>query len=104
MTARTVHHAHAPEGHSGATWAIFALGVLGAVSAALTGVLSFTDSLDPPEWVRITMTSGIPVALFGAPLVWLLVPAARHETLTKVGMTLVGLMLVAFVVMLNVGY
>lgn len=83
MTARTMHHADAHKGPSSAAWAIAVLGVLGAVSATLTGMLSFTDSMDPPEWVRIVMTSGIPVALFGAPLVWLLVPAARHEALPR---------------------
>lgn len=50
------------------------------------------------------MTSGIPVGVIGAPLLWAVRPEARHETATWIGLVLVALTLVAFSVMLNVGY
>lgn len=95
---------HVRHDHSGAGTTVLALGVVAALSAVLTGLLSFTDVLDPPEWARIVMTSGMPVGILGAPAVWFLAPGARRELTSRIGLALVALTVVAFVVMLNIGY
>lgn len=95
-------HLHQPASPGGR--AILVLGVLAVVSAALTALLSFTNTLDPPEWVRIVMTSGIPVGTIGVAVVWVLAPDSRREVATKVGLALVALSLVALIVMVNVAY
>lgn len=101
MATHTQHLHHAP---GRAATAVLVLGIIAALSGVLTGLLSFTDTLDPPGWVRVAMTTGLPIGILGAPSVWFLAPAARREPMTIVGMGLVVVTLAAFIVMVNVAY
>lgn len=73
------------------------LGLLFSASVAATYVLSLSDVVDPPNWVRAIALAGLPLGLAGVPIAYSFArrTASRDRALVGLGVALVGL--VAFV-------
>jgi hypothetical protein len=73
------------------------LGLLFSASVAATYVLSLSDVVDPPNWVRAIALVGLPLGLAGVPIAYFFArrTASRDRARVGLGVALVGL--VAFV-------
>lgn len=97
-------HPHTPD-NAGARRAgnlTVGLGVLALAATGFAYVLSLTDLIDPPNWIRIAGLVWLPGGLFGAPIafVFTLRGPGRHRAVLGLGVA--GVALAAFVVLLFV--
>ena len=77
-------------------------GVLALLGLAWTWVLSVSDVLDPPSWIRIPGILLMPAALIAALAAGLQARQGTGRRRGDVGLVLAGLVVLAFVVLLNV--
>lgn len=85
---------------SGLVSIVFA--VLALSGLVWTWVLSVSDALDPPNWVRIPGILLMPAALIVALAAGLQARQGTGRTRGNVGLALAALVVLAFVVLLNV--
>lgn len=73
------------------------LGILFAVSTVLTFLMSLTDLIGGPNWLRALMSAGIPLGFFGVPMAYAVARLGEGRDRARIGLALVGVSLVAFV-------
>lgn len=78
------------------------LGILFVISTALVFLMSLTDVIDGPNWLRALMSAGMPLGLLGVPLAYFVARTGNGCNRGRVGLALVGIALVPFVVLLFV--
>ena len=73
-----------------------ALGVLALAATVYTYVLSLSEDVNPPDWLRIAGLVWLPLGFFGTPVAYALARngAGRHRA--QIGLALAGLGLLAF--------
>jgi hypothetical protein len=78
------------------------LGILFVLAVAVTYVLSLTDLVDPPNWVRAMALVWLPIGFVGVPMAWLVAGngPGRNRAVTGVVIALAGA--VAFVALVVV--
>lgn len=74
-----------------------ALGVLFAAAVAFTYVLSLSDVVDPPTWLRAIGLVWLPVGLFGVPVGYAVVREGEGRDRGRVGVLVAVVGLLAFV-------
>lgn len=77
-----------------------ALGVLAVAATAFTYVLSLTDLVDPPNWVRAAGLVWLPLGFFGAPIAYAFARNGPGQHRALLGLGVAGVALAAFVVLL----
>jgi hypothetical protein len=76
------------------------LGVAFAISTVLIFVMSMTDVMDPPNWLRALLLSGIPLGFFGVPLSFAVARPGAGRQRGLIGVWLAVASLAAFVALL----
>jgi hypothetical protein len=77
-------------------------GALALLATAFAYVLSLTDVVDPPNWVRILGLVWLPLGFFGAPLAYTVARRGPGRARGLAGLVLAAVGLVLFVVLLFV--
>lgn len=97
LDTRTTQH---PDLSKRAGTLALVLGIAFAVSTVLTFLMSLTDLIDAPNWLRALMSIGIPLGFFGVPLSFAVARtgAGRQRALIGVGLAVASL--AAFVALL----
>ena len=80
--------------------AAVALGALFMASTVVVYLLSLTDVLDWPNWLRAVGLAGLPIGLVGTPLAYALARRGPGRRRAAVGLALMGAALLAFVALL----
>ena len=78
------------------------LGILFVVSTVLTFLMSLTDVIDGPNWLRALMSAGIPLGFFGTPFAYAIARMGAGRDRGRIGLALVVVALVPLVVLLFV--
>lgn len=79
---------------------VLALGVLALAATAFTYVLSLTELVDPPNWVRAAALVWLPLGFFGAPVAYTFARNGPRQQRALLGLGVTGVALAAFVVLL----
>jgi hypothetical protein len=75
------------------------LGVLFLAATVFTYVLSLSDSVNPPGWVRVLGLVWLPIGFVGTPIAYVLARKGPGRRLGTVGLAIALLGLLAFVVL-----
>lgn len=78
------------------------LGLLFTAATAFTYVLSLSDAVNPPNWVRALGLVWLPVGFFGAPLAYTLARKGPGRRRGRIGLAIGLVGLTAFVALLIV--
>jgi hypothetical protein len=73
------------------------LGIFFVAAVGFTFVLSLSDVVDPPNWVRVIGLAGLPIGFFGAPVGFVLARRGPGRDRALVGLVLMLVGLAAFV-------
>ena len=73
------------------------LGVLFSAAVALTYVLSLSDAVNPPNWVRAIGLAWLPIGLGGVPLGYVIARTGEGRGRARLGVLIALVGLVAFV-------
>ena len=76
------------------------LGVLALAATVFTYVLSLSDLVDPPNWVRAAGLVWLPIGFFGAPIAYTVARNGSGRRAGELGLAIAGVGLLAFVVLL----
>ena len=79
-----------------------ALGVLALAATVFTYVLSLSDLVNPPDWVRAAGLVWLPLGFFGTPIAYTVARNGPGRRAAEAGLAVAGVGLVAFVVLLFV--
>lgn len=78
------------------------LAILALAATAFTYVLSLSDVLDPPTWVRAAALVWLPIGISGAPIAYTVARTGGGRRRGEVGLGVAAVALTAFVVLLSV--
>ena len=78
------------------------LGVLALVATVFTYVLSLSDLVNPPNWVRAVGLIWLPIGFFGTPVTYMLARNGPGRRRARLGLAAAAVGLLAFVVLLFV--
>lgn len=73
------------------------LGVLFSLSVAIAYVLSLSDVVDPPNWIRAIALAWLPIGLGGVPISYVFARQGPGRDRARVGLAVALVGLVAFV-------
>jgi hypothetical protein len=73
------------------------LGVLFSTSVAITYVLSLSDVVDPPDWIRAIALAWLPIGLGGVPISYAFARTGPGRDRARIGLGVALVGLVAFV-------
>lgn len=76
------------------------LGVPCLAATVFVYVLSLTDLVNPPNWVRAAGLIWLPIGFFGTPIIYVVAHNRPDRHRAAIGLGLSGLGLLAFVVLL----
>ena len=76
------------------------LGILFLAATVLTYVLSLSDLVNPPNWVRAAGLVWLPIGFFGAPIAYTLARKGPGRDRGRIGLAFVGAGLLAFMALL----
>lgn len=82
--------------------ATLGLGLLFLAATIFIFVLSLSDLVDPPTWVRVLGLVWLPLGFFGAPLTYAVARAGPGRNRGRLGLALMLVPLAAFVALLFV--
>ncbi|KAB7746562.1 hypothetical protein GA707_03505 [Nostocoides sp. F2B08] len=99
MTLDTRPTQHSDASERAGTLAL-ALGIAFAVSTVLTFLMTLTDIIGGPNWLRALMSAGIPLGFFGVPLSFAVARTGLGRQRGLIGVALAVVSLVAFVALL----
>jgi hypothetical protein len=78
------------------------LGVLAAAATAFTYVLSLSEAVNPPNWVRVLGLVWLPIGFLGTPITYTLARTGPGRDRGRVGLAIALAGLLAFVALLFV--
>lgn len=76
------------------------LGLMAVLATAFTYVLSLSDVIDPPNWVRILGLVWMPIGFIGTPVTYAVARLGPGRRRGRIGLALALAGLAAFVVLL----
>lgn len=103
MTVDTGPGTQVHDASDGAGTVALVLGVLFVVSTVLVFLMSLTSVIGRSNWIRVPMTAGIPLGLFGVPIAYVVARKGSGRRRGRLGLALVGVALVPFTVLLLTG-
>lgn len=77
---------------------------IGAAAMVFVWVISTSDELDPPEWVRIVGSLLVPIGLVGAVGAGIVGLRGSGRSWAVAGIALAAIVVVVFVVLVNLSY
>lgn len=76
------------------------LGLLAGAATVFVYVLSLSEDFNPPHWIRVLGLVWLPVGFFGAPICYVLARTGSGRRRGRIGLSIAGAGLAAFVVLL----
>lgn len=76
------------------------LGALALAATVFTYMLSLSENFNPPGWVRAAGLVWLPIGFFGTAFAYMAARKGSGRRRGRIGLTLAGVGLVAFVVLL----